>query len=101
MSSTAITSNDFLITTARDDSVEGFYAEDNKKLVYLSTNLGEIFPNLIGVHASNCSIKTISKETFKGLNKLRELQLGSNQIAEIGDDYFDHIPSVEKIVLGE
>lgn len=101
MKSTVINSTEFLITSDRDEAIEGFYAEGNEKLDFLPTNLGDKFPNLINLHARNCSIKAISKENFEGLDKLRRLNLAGNQIKKIADDTFDSIPSVENIWLSE
>lgn len=101
MTSTAVKSTDFLITSARDETVEGFCSSQNGKLDNLPKNLGEKFSNLIGLRAANCSIKKITKESFKGLKKLRELILFDNQIEIIPDDAFEYIPAIEKIWLCE
>lgn len=101
MKSTVINTTDFRITSARDDTVEGFYANKNNKLDHLPTNIGEKFPNLVTLFAAACSIREISKENFEGLNKLRYLTLASNQIERIDDDTFEHIPAVKTIDLSE
>lgn len=101
MRSTVIDSKDFLITSDRDVTVEYFNAEDNMKNEYLPTNIGETFPNLLGLNAHNCSIKEITRENFRGLNKLRTLILANNQIETIEDDTFDFIPAVRGIFLSE
>lgn len=101
MQSTVVNSRDFLITPAdHNETVDGFEAEDNKKLEYLPKNIGKKFPNVIKLRAANCALKEISKEVFRGLTKLRWLYLQNNQIETINDDTFEHIPSVEKIDLG-
>lgn len=101
MHSTVIDSTDFLITSARDAVVGGFYAHKNQKLEHLPKNFGEKFPNLIALSARFCSIKQIRKENFKGLNRLRGLWINSNQIEKIDDNTFDYIPAMETINLGE
>lgn len=101
MVSAVINTNDFVITSARDATVTGFDAENNKKLEKFPKNLAEKFPNLILLDGHNCSIKQISKESFRGLNKLKILDLGNNQIERIDDDTFAFIPAVGKIWLGE
>lgn len=100
MESTEINSNDFLITSPRDETVKGFYAANNKNLRSLPKNLG-VFPNLIVLDAEACSITKISKESFEGLSKLILLLLRGNQIEEIEGDTFEHIPAVQLITLGE
>lgn len=101
MHSTVIDSTDFLITSDRDETVTGFYAAYNKNLEFLPKNVGEKFPNLLALEAYACSVKIISKETFKGLTKLQLLIISKNQIETIDDDTFDFIPAVERIWLGE
>lgn len=98
---TVVDSNDFLITSARNETVEGFFAQENKNLEYLPTNLGEKFPNLLFLATVNCSIKEITKESFKGLSLLRNLYLHSNQIEKIDDDTFDYISAIQLIALSK
>lgn len=101
MQTFAIDSNDFVISSVRDETIEGFSAYQNKKVEYLPTNLGETFPNLLALSADYCSIEEIRKENFKGLGKLRFLLLHNNQVEMIEDDTFDSIPAFEEIFLGE
>lgn len=100
LESSAIDSRNFLITSAREETVEGFSVWQNKKVEYLPKNTGEKYPNLIGYDARDCSIKEISKEDFKGLSKLQRLYLNYNQIEKISDDTFDSISGVHEILLG-
>lgn len=100
MNSTVIDTRDFMmIASDRDGSIEGFYAYRNKKLNHLPNNLGEKFPLLLVLNAACCLIKEVSKENFRGLNKLRDLRLYHNQIEKIDDDTFEYIPTVEVILL--
>lgn len=101
MVSTAINSTGFLITSPRDEAVEGFSVWKNEMLEFLPSNLGEKFPNLIVVNVFGCFIEEIRKEDFKGLGKLRVLNVAGNQLEKIADDTFDGIPAVEEIWLGE
>lgn len=101
MNSTVIDSKDFLITSDRDDAVEVFYAFENRKLEYLPRNLGDKFPNLLGLNAAHCSITEVSKESFKGLGKLLQLRLYGNQIEKFVDDTFEYIPAIVEIHLGK
>lgn len=101
MDSTVIDSPDFLITSDRDETVEGFSAYKNSKFEHLPINIGEKFPNLIALQVYNCSVKRISKDSFKGLSKLRRLYIYHNQIEQIDDDVFEHIPAVEEIYFSE
>lgn len=101
MNSSVIDSKDFLITSDRDETVEVFYAFGSKKLEFLPRNLGEKFPNLLGLNAAHCSITEISKESFKELGKLLKLRLYGNQIEKFVDDTFEYIPAIVKVHLGE
>lgn len=120
MDTTAINSTDFLITIPmdfitvsdnftkittyekyRDESIEAFFTGFNTKLEHLPKNLGEKFPNLLTMSTHTCSIKTITKESFRGLSKLQDLNLQTNQIEIINDDTFDFIPAVVRIALRE
>lgn len=97
----AINSTDFLITSPRNELFVVFFARYNKKLQYLPSNLGEKFPNLLSLFADGCSIEELSKENFKGLNKLNYLELSDNQIETINDDVFEYTPEIKGIDLGE
>lgn len=91
-------SDNFLITSDRDETIEGFNAGGKGKL---EQNIGDKFPNLVVLDADSCSIKNITKENFRGLNKLRQLRLDNNEIETIDDDTFGFIPAVEYILLSE
>lgn len=95
--SSAINSTDFAITSSKNELVEVLIADRNFKVFYLPNNMGEKFPNLLVVAARICSIKQISKDVFKGLNKLKVLSLGHNKIEKIDRDTFDYLPALERI----
>lgn len=101
MQSTVIKSTEYIITTVRDLSMEGFDSWRNKRFEHLPINLGERFPNLINLDVQNCSIKVISKRSFKGVSKLRALGLYQNLIEKIDGDTFDYVPALEAIDLRE
>lgn len=101
MQSAVIDSKNFSITSDRDETVGGFHATLNKNLKYLPINLGAKFPNLLALFAGECSIKEVSKINFKGLGKLQHLFLHHNQIEQIDDGTFKHVPAVEEILLCE
>lgn len=98
MPETVIDSDDFLITSDQDETIEGFNAGGKGKL---QQNIGAKFPNLVVLDAESCSIKNITKEDFRGLHKLRQLRLDNNEIETIDDDTFGFIPAVEYILLSE
>lgn len=61
----------------------------NKKIQFLPIRVSETFPQIIQYLANRCSIKTISKSNFEGLDKLTDVLLGGNQIEVIPTDTFE------------
>lgn len=96
-----IDSQGFSIASAKDEATGGIYFEENKQVSFLLVNVHEIFPNLMGFSAAECSIKTITKENFKNLKILKELKLRYNQIEIIQGDVFEDLISLEELDLGE
>lgn len=96
-----IDSQGFSIASAEDEATGGIYFEENKQVSYLPVNVHKIFPNLMGLSAAECSIKTLTKENFKNLKKLKELKLRYNQIEIIQNDVFEDLTSLEELDLGE
>jgi Leucine rich repeat len=100
LSSTTIKSTGVKIST-KDEAVKGLALFFNRKIYNLPENVGESFPNLIGYLAYSCTISEISRQHFKGLNKLKELSFGHNFIRKIPSDTFKDLVSLEIIYLGE
>lgn len=89
------------ITSRRDFAVEGLWMQGNKKVNFLPHNTAKIFPNLLGLTAAQCSIKTIAYENFKKLYKLRMLLIGYNEIEEIESGTFEDLRSLQSLNLGK
>jgi Leucine-rich repeat (LRR) protein len=85
--------------TKRDDSIFGLDFYNNKKIFFLPIQVGENFLNLIAYLAHDCSVKEISQRNFKGLNKLKKLSLGGNQIENIPNDTFNDLVVLEFLSL--
>lgn len=81
--------------------VEGFDLGWNKKIYFLPNFVGEDFPSLLVYYAFGCSLKEVSKENFKGLKRLNELNLGSNSIEKIEKDTFEDLKELRTLYLGE
>lgn len=96
---TSIASSDLLIGNQRDDTMHGLNFIGNDKIDYLPIQTYTNFPNLIALGASSCAIKSISKENFENLSKLKELLLNRNQIKIIDRDAFEDLVNVEWIDL--
>lgn len=97
----SITSPGFSFPFSKDETVKGIEFFGNVNVSYLPVNIAEIFPNLVGYGAGNCSIKSISKANFQGLTSLKELLLFENFIETIPNNIFDGLTSLEFINLGK
>jgi Leucine-rich repeat (LRR) protein len=97
---TTIDSSNITMFT-RDNSMEGMILNNNKKIFYLPDKIGDAYPNLIGLKAANCSIKDISRRSFKGLTKLEDLHLYYNQIQKVTSDTFEPLKKLKVLSLGE
>jgi Leucine-rich repeat (LRR) protein len=85
----------------KDETIEGLYFDQNKKIVVLPEKVSDKFPNLIAYGANKCSVKNIAKIHFENLPKLRRLNLDGNNIANIASDTFDDLVAMEFLGLGE
>ncbi|CRL03220.1 CLUMA_CG016747, isoform A [Clunio marinus] len=84
---------------SRIENITGLDFDANKKVEYLPIFIHEKFPNLEALSAYDCSIKEISKESFKELNKLKVLWLSGNQIQKIESDVFKDLTLLEIVDL--
>lgn len=100
MKETSIKSTGVKFST-KTDVVEGLMFIFNRKILNLPENVAENFPNLIGINAYSCTINEISRQHFKGLIKLKELNFGHNFIKKISSETFKDLVSLEIIHLGE
>jgi Leucine-rich repeat (LRR) protein len=89
----------FLINSTSDTEIQGFDIYNKIDVEFIPENLSEKFPNLIGINVFNCSIKTVTKTNFKGLNKLVIIGLSNNKIETIESGTFKDTTKVEKLAL--
>lgn len=89
----------FTILANRNESVKGFDSPNNKFMEYLPEQVAEKFPNLIAYQGINCSVKSISYENFRDLNKLEALYLDDNQIEFIDSGVFQDLTSLRFLDL--
>lgn len=97
--STVIDSNEFLIRSESALDVDEMVFTRNKKIEYLPANIAEKFANVYTILAANCSIKSVSKENFQGLQFLRRVVLENNQIERIDSDTFTDLEALSTIDL--
>lgn len=98
---TVIDAPDFTISTPRDEELEGFNVGQNYKILFLPIQTSEKFPNLIAYAASSCSIRTVRKENFQSLNKLKKISLDDNQIETIESNTFEDLTDLIYIGLSD
>jgi Leucine rich repeat len=97
---TAIDTKDVTISTPNSSVVTlTFYS--NKKISYLPVNIDKSFPNLTRYNAAFCNILEVSRNNFKGLNKLKVLTLGHNPIEKIEDESFKDLTEMTNLDLGK
>lgn len=95
---TSINSEDFRISP-KDETMQGIWLDLNKKIEFLPVGVSETFPNLLGISALSCSLKSLSKENFKNLTRLKAIWLGSNQITVISSDTFEDLIALQQLRL--
>lgn len=85
---TAINATNFVIADLKDEDVGGIDFNYNKAIEYLPYKIYMQFPNLVTYRAQSCSVKGISKENFEQLNRLKNINLESNRIEKISGNTF-------------
>jgi Leucine rich repeat len=89
------------VSGERNELITGLWIAENKNVAFLPENVNEVFPNLVGYNADNCGVKTINKNNFVGLKKLKNLQLNNNPIEKIPNDAFEDLVSLEYFHFSE
>lgn len=84
-----------------DISVTALDFSHNKKILILPVEVSDSFENLKALAAVECAIGEISEENFRGLNKLKFLDLTENLIETIPNNTFDDLISLEYLALGD
>lgn len=100
MKDTTVINSSVIIIATKDDQIKGLQFSVNPKIEYLPEEVSESFPNLLAYSAGTCSVKSISYENFKGLNKLRGLWLSGNQIEKVSSDTFKDLVLLEHLEFG-
>lgn len=96
---TVIDSIGYTINSTDDTTVLGLNFYTNKKVQFLPENIAQKFPNLEGYFAHECSIEGIAKINFKGLHRLRRLELCNNKIETVDQDTFEDLNLLERLTL--
>lgn len=99
--STIINATNFIIADPRDDDIRGIFFDLNKKIEYLPYKIYMQLPILIKYSANNCSIKQISMENFEKLNRLEQIRLAGNLIQKISGNTFKGLKRLKHVDLGK
>lgn len=95
---TIIDSKDFSLANA-DENITEIYTDANLNLKYLPVNIYEKYPNLISISSWYCGLKSVSKDNFKGLTKLRRLAINQNRISIVENNTFEDLEALEWLYL--
>lgn len=98
---TAINAANFVIADLPDEDIKGIDFYDNKKIEYLPYKIYKQLPSLIEYLAYSCSIKQISKENFEKLSSLEVIRLENNRIQKILGNTFKGLERLKKVDLSK
>lgn len=84
----------------RNNSVLGLMIT-NQSTIYLPINVNQTFENLLAYKASKTLITSISRENFRGLSKLKILDLSENRLRKILNNTFVDLISLEYLILSK
>jgi hypothetical protein len=96
---TSIRNRGFQISSAVDANLGALDLEGNKNIFFLSNSPNAIYPNLQAYAAWNCAIREISATNFRGLVRLKLLNLSYNQIETVGMDAFEDLKALRELYL--
>lgn len=71
----------------------------NSKLLRCPELLSNFFPCLELLSLSDCGLKEVTKDDFKGLNQMRVLNLSNNLLTTLHGNLFEYIPKLTHIWL--
>lgn len=94
-----IDTEDFVIKSLKNPSIDKFDARNNKKIRYLPRNIGVKFPNLRVFWASDCELTIVRDFYFKNMGKLELFDLRRNQIKKIEPKAFDDLVRLRMFYL--
>lgn len=98
---TAINATNFVIAELKDEDIGGIDFNYNKAIEYLPYKIYMQLPNLVTYRAQWCSIKQISKQNFEELRRLKNILLNNNKIQKISGNTFRGLEKLIEIDLSE
>jgi hypothetical protein len=91
----------FLSEFVDADTIQAISFKNNKNVKYLPKNLFDVFPNLVEFSAENAALAKINPQDFKGLTKLKSLNLAGNGLTNIARESFKDLTSLEELILDD
>lgn len=82
-------------------NARGLYMQNNKNISYLPIDIYKVFPTLVVIDATSCSIKTVGPENLRNLTSLEFLWLRENLLDVIPKDTFKDLISLTSLDLGK
>lgn len=86
------------LSNKTNDDVLQIYI-DKQETTYLPKGLQNHFPNIISMVVITSQVKFIRKQDFRGLEKLKQISLGDNEIQTVPQDTFVDLRDLEQIYL--
>ncbi|KAH9494461.1 hypothetical protein Btru_020064 [Bulinus truncatus] len=68
---------------------------------YLSPDIFGRFTSLRSLGIGQCNVTSLTASSFRGLSNLVDLSIGSSILPELGEDAFEHLPSLEVLTIVE
>lgn len=96
---TVISSTGVTLSTPANNNVKRIDFAYNKQIEYLPEDVYQNFPELTVFDAPTCSVKKLSKATFRNLSKLEFIILDSNLIERIDSGTFESLTQLKKIYM--
>lgn len=97
---TIIRDNNYTISDMFNEEVEVMDLSGNRNIEFLPILLYDTFPSITIYHAARCSIREILKENFKNLD-LKEVNLQENQIYAVSRDTFEGLDNLRDLNLSK
>lgn len=94
---TIIDSQTFVIDSFKDETIAALDFKENEKIFYLPILVDEVFPNVLVLAATSCSIKEVRRENLQNLRKLKHLWLRNNEIEELDSEAFQDLVSLRGV----
>lgn len=93
--------SNFTFSPQSDNSLTWLNFAGNKNIFYLPVRISKSFPNMTIIDANECSLITLSKRTFRNLERLGWLNVEQNNIENIPDDVFEDLVLLETLMLSK